>query len=148
MDPLLTICLRYYQEEGCFLNHSIRYNQGCQMIDICALDLKNGHIYDVLIKPYHDTRMYQNKVDTVCRTLLDIKRDLKIKSFLDVSFYQQFHIKKVLITTKFDQKWVQAFYEKGIEVIFIDDLIAKLSQIAKCKDDHHDSIMYALHYQR
>jgi hypothetical protein len=146
MDYFVEICKSYYQAKRCFINQAIHYNRTQNRIDLLVIDTVNQAILDCDVKVYLKNYMTESKFSSICRNLLDVKRELKVKSFISDDLLDQFLYHKYLITTWFTNQddWIKRFEEKGIQVLFINDIIKEMQDIIKNKKMIHDDAIVQL----
>ena len=131
MDNNLEICRSYFQAKHYFVNHTIPFNRGENSIDLLAIDPLNQVVYDCMIKRYEKKHMSETKFTTISRNLNDIKRSLRVKSYIGDLLISNFEYRKVVITSSFikNDYWANKFEEHNIEVMFLTDLIAELREM-------------------
>jgi hypothetical protein len=131
MEANLQLVLSYFNTKRCLVNHTIGFNNDQHVIDILAFDSQKGIIYDCDVKTYYDGRMTEAKFKAITRNLLDLKRDLKIKSLFNFNQFPGIKIQKVLILAPFvhQAEWLEKFETFSIIGYTTSDLIEALKSL-------------------
>jgi hypothetical protein len=123
--------MSYFQAKHGFINHTIPYNQGKDLIDLLVIDPKTEVILDCVIKGYVQNRMSEAKFTAICRQHHDLKRELKIQTMTGDALWKQYSYQRLVVMPDIACRdyWLNRFLEQKIVVKLLPVLLQELKEM-------------------